>query len=393
MTCPPEIRLEILKMCPDMKTLLSAASSGHVLHEVFQMSSTRLIESHVHDVIPPQLLAESVRMLNAMEMCQDRMAIRPMTPVIQALLAQELTVTRPIWSGRRGKTAIKIHQSVAYLANIIGQQFVNRWNDVYDVIGARLQPLPSSTETDRIMAALYRFETFCVLFAGERVSLSPDHEEAKHLFLCSYKPWEVEQMAAVYEAVCRLVRPASNEIVLHDIELGSLHIPYADSSSCSHLEEVVGKGLTLAHQIYDASSYDERHKLIAHLFSNGSSFWTWSLHHYNEEIRNASLEGFVYPPIPADVSDRGVKFMWERANDGQDNAYQAGMLMNENVRAIGYVFYDYARVEASQALVMRWMLVWNSASTLRLYDYMCYYRQKRSFEERERLFVDGHEGY
>lgn len=337
----------ILWSCPDLKTLLAAAHSTSALYYAFKSFPFPIIESLVHQAVGEAALPDCIRAMRAMTMVHGGPRSERMEAMVQELFENDGVVRTDFWSIRRGLAAISLHEILAQLAAEIGSEYTTNWTSVYPMICHNPPVPPSEAELGRIVAALYRFETFCTLFARVLRLGQADLEKAYTLFFSRFTPWEIEQIVSVFESVGSLVIPAFNDVALHDIEFGFKHVYSAHSAHCPHLQRVLGHGLRLAYQLWKAQTYNERYNLLEDLCADGRCFWDYPLSDFNDSIRDGINSGIIYPPLPDDDPECGAKCMWQWSNQPRPNVRIAGLLSNENIRTIGYVFWSRSRVDSS----------------------------------------------
>ncbi|CEJ94637.1 hypothetical protein VHEMI10156 [[Torrubiella] hemipterigena] len=347
LSCPPEIHWMVLWCCPDLKTLLAASHSTRALYYALKSYPFPIIESLVHQAVGEAALPDCIRAMRAKTMAHGGPRSERMETMVQELFENDGVVRTDFWSIPRGLAAISLREIFVQLAAEIGSEYATNWTSVYPMISHNPPVPPSEAELGRIVSALYRFETFCTIFARVLRLGQPDLDAAYKLFFSRFAPWEIEQIVSVFESVGSLVIPAFNDVALHDIEFGFKHVYSADSAHCAHLQRVLGHGLRLAYQLWKAQTYNQRYSLLKDLCADGRCFWDYPLSDFNESIRDEINSGITYPPLPDDDPECGAKHMWQWANQPRPNVRIAGLLKNQNVRRIGYVFWSRSRVDSS----------------------------------------------
>ena len=207
---PPELKNQILLDISDLQTLNVIVHASPSYHQVYASQREHILSTVLERELEGAVLADVLTTVRACKL----MAGKGRITNVKDFLAEYRT---SIYSKRVGSSptiAPDEASEVARLHTIIGS-IALRFYHFTHAARAHLQNAPptdpdspSKTELRRIYRALYRFELFCTLFCPPIHCdyLKPidreneaDGRDMADWFLQIFQPWEVEEIACVYD--------------------------------------------------------------------------------------------------------------------------------------------------------------------------------------------------
>ena len=280
------------------------------------------------------------------------------------------------WTLGSAIVASELHRDIEYLA----MQFA---------ISALCESHPplSANETRRIHRSFYLFELYCIAFRYRRptelANPGKDRRFSIHSQSCffhqKFPPWQLEQLACVYDFLKAHITPAFEDLAKHDVNWGYQYIDWLDSAS-PHKEFLVSQGIGRVRKLGASTSYAERHRLLSdmtaspwdptfvlyddaffHAASSSQFPHTYSLPDYlrsidvsvrvedrvsqhGEAMLNVTLNTHAGNDL-LEESDIGPFYAWQWAHQSLPDVRTYFDPSQRRLRSRGYVMWDKARLD------------------------------------------------
>lgn len=195
---PTEILQLILSHSPDALTLRNLALSSPTFYRSFSAARDIILHNVLLNEYGPRVLPDALAALYSGR-------ISPGTSeTVKEFLGQHTHTTRlpTDWTMSDALELNKLHDDVEYFV----RGFVSSLSSHPTTGVPSEKPLAlSSFELDRIRSAFYRFEMYsnCFRQPPSPPALHPDSDQTE--FLTKYSPWEIEQLATIYDYICHRI--------------------------------------------------------------------------------------------------------------------------------------------------------------------------------------------
>ena len=195
---PIELRQEILSHIDNPHTLKAAATASQSLAEALQGPGGNDIVGKVFTrAISLPLVPEAVAVLQARQrqILDFDALVKFLRDYFSSLKAGW---PQYCWSLQNAVAAYDLHQAVRKLADEFVYEALSREPSTDEYIEFSRITLPDEQELRRIHRAFYRFELYCNIHPYFSSQPQSSRRQIEHFFAW-FAPWEVEQLASVYE--------------------------------------------------------------------------------------------------------------------------------------------------------------------------------------------------
>lgn len=163
------------------------------------------------------------------------------------------------WTLGSAVLASELHRDIEYLA----MEFA------MSALGEGHSPF-SANEVRRIHRSFYLFELYCIAFRYRRPTelAKPGKDRRfgirsqRYFFHQNFPPWQLEQLACVYDFLKAHITPTFEDVAQHDVDWGYQYIGWLDSAS-PHKEFPVSQGIASVRRLGASTSYAERYRLLS----------------------------------------------------------------------------------------------------------------------------------
>lgn len=371
--CPTEIIQEIMFCLPDFESLDSIILTCRGFHAAFKNKEASILRNILERVIPPTLWFDAEMARLSSQITGDDWTTRSL--LLQQYLARDLqsfaSTFRPSLRQCKGLATF--------------YEIMENWTDdfVDDTLGSvsihgyplspPLDAVPISyAERIRIQRCFYRFDIFCGVFCTAYPSAERQGEELLAQYLTHFTPWEHEQFACIRDYLRSALRlgmystissispnhaktgsdqHAGNNTPMQPV-LVDYHLPRGLAHILAVLEGEIITASAAASLIISSSAYRASRVLGEHL--------RWAV---PDDI---TLVGDLF----ADISEEGERELinqeWSPSGDHGAvavwrQAYKMEQVMSyvdsprqEALRAWGYVFWDWTRLNALGVFKLQW---------------------------------------
>ena len=380
---PVELKQNLLSLAPDIFSLRSMVLSCSSLYHAFlgaeKMITTQVVK-HQFESIPEALLQ------HARNRAKDLRTEKDFDLFIQNNSWVQFTNS---WTLAEALSLARLHTIVERFTSDFIAETLSKYSTF-----AYIDPPPnwpvSQDELTRIYRAFYRFELFCHPFYQHSFSSHYMDEVSWNevmIFSFAFSCWEIEQVAALYEYLYRLICPgtiyscvsrlvtdcfmAFNDIVEHDFKWGDDStypvdvILYGDEFDNRDISCLLSHGLEFIRKVVDSETYRARHDLLSPLQLNhhrccSSEILTDWLNRYDNSIRLSE-----YTPDEEQEFRRIHSVFLSDPNSGPVDAWRwahqdetmSGFFFSVNqvaLRSRGYCMWDRARLDKWAVFQQPW---------------------------------------
>ncbi|KAL5606550.1 uncharacterized protein BROUX77_003743 [Berkeleyomyces rouxiae] len=275
---------------------------------------------------------------------------------------------------------------------------------------------PSTSEKARIEMALYHYHLFCVLFGHDEPNPYNYRWTLQRKFRSCFAPWELEQIASVFDTIRVDVYRAFRDVARHDITYGLNMVEY-DKRHSPWMRHILETGLEYMNEVLAAPDFESRRKVLMRQHVGDSiprscSFcpMTWNLPNGNEmpghdfapfSSRNMAIDP---PRVPEDDSGPEDTWRWICQTGIPNHAdLPLSPFKRWILRHQGYIFWDSWRVQSSQMLSQRFREPFFQESHFHVREQLALEglpntesyssRMVSSWLARKLIFLDGGRGY
>ncbi|KKF94226.1 hypothetical protein CFO_g3415 [Ceratocystis platani] len=366
---PPEIITRILVFVQLPKDLIAVSMSCRAMDAIVRQHESWIV-SHVISnifhptVLPAALLVQKARQLPhisedpqgaaARQFLQKYLVGHPEDGLISASEVRTLSDLQAL---------IPLHSVVKSFAGTFVGHCMQRKNEDYLAgwnTSALFSPdhMPTESEWTRIERSLYHYELFCVLFGHDPAETFTGRSTLQREFRSCFAPWELEQIASVFDVLRVDVYRAFRDVARHDITYG-FHMVEYDKRHSPWMRHVIETGLEFMYDVVTAADFTQRRAILQRQHDGDSiprscSFWPicWEL------PNNALLHGHDFAPFshrnmemtPAWMpeEDSGPEEVWRwvcRTGSTSNNNVPLSPFKRWILRHQGYAFWDSWRVK------------------------------------------------
>ena len=407
----PELKCAIFQKLPDVTSAKSLALTSSSFYHTFLDSQSALLTQVLQNEITTNLLHGAFAAFKASRIpVWTKEAVREF---LDEYFGDFIPHKSQKWKLSEALHMSNVHSCVEFFATEFASAALSKNPSTR---GSNAPP--SAAEMIRIKRILYRFELYCNLFRkprydqmirGERNCLiqpSPfGKEEQQKVFFGMFSPWENEQLGCIHDHLIEQITPPFNDVAMHDVDWGELEVewlePFGDKE-IFYKEGYLLKGLEFIFQLSTTTAYDDRHRLLKSDHGSGG-FHLFealtppdSLQHHGiplEEYTDEEERMYVNSSFDKHDGDIGPAeaWRWAHAKSTKERFYY--LKSHRSLRQRGYVMWDLKRH-------LEWGLlekpVANMLDSLRL-DFLRWesvqQEQRRSFEERTRIWLNGGRGW
>jgi hypothetical protein len=204
---PVELKVLLLKFMPDTLTLYALIRSSSSYHNAYLSDREHILRSVLQREMSPEILVEALATRKASRIARDQNWHSNLQSFLKDYKADRTLVSDSNTIQRDDILAVATLHSVIHAVTSKYCKFSLSVHPVTNQPTQAYEP-PSENEAHRIHRALYRFETFCALFADEdvRPSYRPrgfNSRNMARMFLLMFEPWEGEEIACVFHCLFR----------------------------------------------------------------------------------------------------------------------------------------------------------------------------------------------
>jgi hypothetical protein len=216
---PAEVKLIILEELQNARDVVSVALTSRDLYELVKAHENTLAKKCLSSSISEELLGDAINVWNA------RSARDPASWVLIDFVEQKTQQKNSrieeflqTCSISHAAEIIDHHRIIRQFASRMQESFLNSASTMFKRDSRSHQISP--TETIRILRAIYRFDLYFAVFtppkcsSGYHPSLSYEYDEARRMFWGCFAPWEIEQVACVYDWLLSILTPIYDTIAL-----------------------------------------------------------------------------------------------------------------------------------------------------------------------------------
>jgi hypothetical protein len=289
----------------------------------------------------------------------------------------------------RARDLVDHHRIIQGFAERMEKDFLDLASTRFEHCGRESDTRPA--ETLRILRAIYHFDLYFAIFAPQdkihhnAPRLPYKHKEARKVFWDGFVPWEIEQVACVYDwflptlipvydtvaltvprwtewaAACEFMMDHGDYIFLQaelaqSLEYINKMILYAESPVDISMvpEPDTGRDTWHSHSIEE--SLNATMTLPQQLLQN--TYWYWPPLRDLERDAPHFIAMLIHPPSRED-DDPGPEVVWRWAhqNERPSRWPRSGLVLSNSqipLREIGYVFWDVARLKSWGLLQSDW---------------------------------------
>jgi hypothetical protein len=387
---PAELKVIILRHCPDITTLKALTLSSPSYHVAY-LEQRRLILSNVlHNALPPSLFFEAYSVFEAKRFQQDEGSISRVSEIKSFLL--DYHEARK--SGNFPSAPLDLEALLPMAQfNIKVEAIVKHYyQPILTTNPVSKEPQPSDgaisrTELSRLYRGLYRFELFCLMFGERKYDLEVDDDwgiwargfsvlTISRLFLSKLAAWEVEEVVCIgkyildtYDRIlgdCSDLDPEqqkreyqkqrlkSGMLALHrrsvylafvrlltSIEIASIYKVRLNEKK----EYSMSRGLRLFHKVITSHSPATQTKILTELSGDEDSFLARALDKYHESQQRSQRQHIFGREDRGEFVFMGEEegpnagFVWSRAGSPWGVEH-----VDIELRGWGYVFWDEKRL-------------------------------------------------
>ncbi|KAI3323322.1 hypothetical protein HD806DRAFT_544087 [Xylariaceae sp. AK1471] len=357
---PVELVRSVLSALPDITSLKTAVLSCPLFYYTFLEAETTITMQVLLNEIGISVLPEAIAAYESSRVrsvVSDPICPEAIVDFLNQNFSQRLTPPR-CCSLQKALQLERLHLCVDGFA----QKFASAALAEHPI--DRSESLATYEETCRIERALYRFEIYCNLFSKPRkvrpypwweLPEEPDPIEQKKLFFDKFAPWENEQLGCIHDFLFRIISPAFNDLVEHDVDWGAWEVEYCGEVDAPEMQHVLSRGLAKLHAIAGAETYEERHQVLDayEIPDRTSEFLHDDFQYANKPNDDIWFQGLTPEeealltgqPFFADP-ESGPVDIWRWAYDDQTWSSWVYQHYQHDLRQWGYVMWDRSRLEA-----------------------------------------------